>query len=359
MDLPDSDLPNILLIDNHPVSESWIARIFEGHAQVHLATNIAAAADVLQDQRISAILISADTHTINASLGCSWIKDAAETRHYPLLVLTHHHTNERELKFLELGADAVIALPSPAELVRRKVLPWLKHHISQSPWQQAQDTLLAFFQNTYCCQSVSQCITEALAALKRMNLHAALQVAEHPELTCSSFGHVNDFEKALLSHANNLTPDASSGRYAHKNDYVAILIQDMPTYTHPLYTSLTQWVDRLMVALTEKIRELTSVKIEHDIPQTRKGAARLHYYVEKAIQDMELCCEKEINHSLLKVDALKIQITHSPHLQQLNAISSGLAQLKESLMTHCLEIESRYLQFITERRATTRLSFGW
>lgn len=357
--------PNILLIDNNPISEKLLEKTLAGEATLHLVANVHQAAEIIACEPIDLILINADTYSINAATTCAWLKGDPSSSQIKLVVLTQALDSHKEYKYYQSGAEDVIHLSSQVELVRLKILRHTAQALATSMHYKAQFTLNQFYEQTYTSESLSECMSACLVALQDMDLKAALHVNEHPELTCSSFGYVNDYEKALLSYAECIAPSNESGRFTLGNETLAILIQDLPNPHHPLYRSLVDWVKKLFEAISHKAHQLLTPKplepesTPPDIPQTATGAQRLHYYVEKALAEMENSCETEINRSIGRVDELStwaLTPTQKRHIYQLR---DNLLQLKESLITNCLEIESRYLQFITERRAKSRINLGW
>ena len=363
-----SAIPNILLIDNNRVIERFLQKTLINEAQLCIVSNVHQASEAINCDSIDLIIIHADTYTINAATTCAWLKAEPNSRHLKLLVLTQNADPQKELKYYQAGADDVIFLPATADLIKHKILRHTAIALNNDALYKASQTLNHFYANTYSSDSLSHCMTECLTALQAMNLNAALHVCDHPELTCSSFGYVNDYEKALLSYAESLTPEANSARFTLGNETLSILVQDLPNTHHPLYNSLIDWVKKIFAAVSHKAQELltpvpaTSVTpppTPIDVPQTTKGAQRLHYFVERALNQMETSCEQEINRSIGRVDEL-VTWPLTPHQKRhIFHLKDNLLQLKETLLTNCLEIESRYLQFITERRATTRLNLGW
>ena len=357
--------PNILLIDNNPISEKLLEKSLAGEATLHLVANVHQAAEIIACEPIDLILINADTYSINAATTCAWLKGDPSSSQIKLVVLTQVIDSHKEFKYYQSGADDVIHLSAQIELVRLKILRHTTQALAANLHYKAQCTLNQFYEQTYASESLSECMSACLVALQEMNLKAALHVNEHPELTCSSFGYVNDYEKALLSYAECIAPSHESGRFTLGNETLAILIQDLPNPHHPLYKSLVEWVKKLFKAISHKAQQLLTpaaaeaVNSEPDIPQTATGAQRLHYYVEKALAEMENSCEAEINRSIGRVDELSTWTLTPKQKRHIFQLRDNLLQLKETLITNCLEIESRYLQFVTERRAKSRINLGW
>lgn len=357
--------PNILLIDNNPVSEKLIEKALTGEAHLHLVTNVHQAAEIIACEPIDLVLINADTYSINAATTCAWLKGDPSSSQIKLVVLSQSLDTHKEFKYYQSGAEDVIHLSPEIELVRLKILRHTAQSLITNMHYKAQCTLNDFYEQTYACESLTECISASLVALQEMNLKAALHVNNHPELTCSSFGYVNDYEKALLSYAECIAPSHDSGRFTLGDETLAILIQDLPNPHHPLYKSLVDWVKKLFKAISHKAQTLLKPKTvepeesEPDIPQTMNGAQRLHYYVEKALAEMENSCEAEINRSIGRVDELTTWSLSPKQKRHICQLRDNLLQLKETLITNCLEIESRYLQFVTERRAKSRINLGW
>lgn len=361
-----SSLPHILLIDNNPTNERLINKIFELTATITTVTNVQQASEAITSETIDAVLINADTYSINAAITCAWLKADPVSSQLSLIVLSQDKNNLKELKYFESGADEVIYLPAPQALIKHKVLRHTQKINNRNILYLAANALNQFYENTYSNTSLSHCMQECIDALQAMNLKAALQVYEHPELTCSSFGSINDYEKALLNNPDQLHPAADSARFTYGNEIMSILVQNMPNAHHPLHSSLIGWIKKIFKAISQKAEELLSpqkqtspIITDIDIPQTESGAQRLHYYVEKALNQMERSCEQEINRSIGRVDEITTWRITPKQKRHAAELKDNLLQLKENLLTNCLEIESRYLQFITERRAKTRLNLGW
>jgi twitching motility two-component system response regulator PilG len=363
-------LPKILLIDNNPVSEKTIEKALAQTADVMLATNVQQAAEILHSERITLIMINADTYSINAATTCAWLKGEPSSSGLKLVVITQNIDPQKELKYFHSGACDVLKLPMPFELLNLKILQHIASPPQDAMLQQATTALNLFYEQTYRSDSVSQCLSIGLEALQTMNLNGALHICDHPELTCSSYGLVSDYEKNLLIHAQEICPAERSARLTLGDEHLSILIQDLPNTDHPHYQSLTDWVNKLFTALSYKIKTLLApLKPQTDdsealtedtsIPKTAKGAQRLHYYVERALGQMETSCEQEINRSLGRIDELTTWPLTPAQKRHIVQLKDNVLQLKETLLTNCLEIESRYLQFITERRAITRLNLGW
>ncbi len=365
-----SVLPKLLLIDNNPVSEKFIEKALDQTAEIMLATNVQQAAEILHTEPIALIIINADTYSINAAATCAWIKGEPSSSGLKLIVITQGMDPQKELKYFQSGACDVLKLPMPLELLKLKILQQVAQSAPDAMLHQAMSALNHFYEQTYSSDSVSHCLSIGLQTLQAMDLNGALHICDHPELTCSSYGLVSDYEKNLLIHAQVMSPSERSARLTLGDEYLSILIQNLPNTDHPRYKSLADWVNKLFTALSYKIKTLLaplqsqvdtpeSVIDETSIPKTAKGAQRLHYYVERALSQMELSCEQEINRSLGRIEELTtwpLTLAQKRHIVQLK---DNVLQLKETLLTNCLEIESRYLQFITERRATTRLNLGW
>ena len=361
-------LPNILLIDNIPISEKLLEKTFEGVASLQIVSNVQQASEAITCDDIDLILINADLYSLNAATTCAWLKGDPSSNPIKLIVLTQHIDNQKELKYYEAGADEVILLSSNQALIKHKVMRHTFSHLANNDLYKASNILNTFFENTYNSDSLSHCMSECLLALQSMELKAALHVNDHPELTCSSFGYVTDYEKALMSYAECIEPSTDSARFTHGDDTMSILIQNLPNRHHPFYKSLTSWVEKIFTALSQKAKKILTPTVveprvssaELNIPQTETGAQRLHYYLEKALSEMESSCEQGINRSIGRIDEFGTWPSLSPlQKRHIFKLKDNLLQLKESLMTNCLEIESRYLQFVTERRAKTRLNLGW
>ncbi|MDZ7925559.1 MAG: hypothetical protein U5M23_16255 [Marinagarivorans sp.] len=365
-----SALPKILLIDNNPVSEKIIEKALVDTAQIVLATNVQQASDILHSESITLIIVNADTYSINAATTCAWLKGEPSSSGLKLIVLTQALDPQKELKYFHSGACDVLKLPMPLELLKLKIMQHTGGTQQDTKLHQATTALNLFYEQTYNSNSVSQCLSVGLQTLQAMNLNGALHICDHPELTCSSYGFVNDYEKNLLIHAQEIHPSERSARLTVGDEHLSLLIQDLPNTEHPHYKSLTDWIKKLFSALSYKIKTLLaplksqvdtneSVIDEASIPKTAKGAQRLHYYVERALSQMELSCEQEINRSLGRIEELTTWSLTPAQKRHIVQLKDNVLQLKETLLTNCLEIESRYLQFITERRATTRLNLGW
>ncbi|HEY7772355.1 MAG TPA: response regulator [Marinagarivorans sp.] len=363
-------LPNILLIDNNPVSEKLLEKTFESAANLNIVSNLQQAAETIACDTVDVILVNADLYSVNAATTCAWLKGDPSSNPIKLIVLTQHLDSQKELKYYEAGADDVIALCSNQALIKHKVLRHTANSLDNTSLVKASNILNTFFEKTYTSDSLSDCMSECLVALQAMELKAALHVCDHPELTCSSFGYVTDYEKALMSYAECIEPSPDSARFTHGDENMSILVQNLPNRHHPHYASLVDWVKKIFNAISQKAKKiLTATQApspthqqsnEVNIPQTTSGAQRLHYFLEKALSEMESSCEQEINRSIGRIDEFATWPTLSP-LQRRHVfkLKDNLLQLKETLMTNCLEIESRYLQFVTERRAKTRLNLGW
>ena len=361
-------LPNILLIDNNPISEKLLEKTFEGAASLQIVSNVQQASEAIICDDIDLILINADLYSVNAATTCAWLKGDPNSNPIKLIVLTQQLDNQKELKYYEAGADEVIHLSNNQALIKHKVMRHTVSHLANNDLYKASNILNTFFENTYNSDSLSHCMSECLVALQAMELKAALHVCNHPELTCSSFGYVTDYEKALMSYTECLESSTDSARFTHGDDTMSILIQNLPNRHHPFYKSLINWVEKIFNALSQKAKKLLTPSASEsqppqddiNIPQTQTGAQRLHYFLEKALNDMEHSCEQGINRSIGRIDEFGTWPSLSPlQKRHIFKLKDNLLQLKETLMTNCLEIESRYLQFVTERRAKTRLNLGW
>jgi CheY-like chemotaxis protein len=363
------DVARILLIDNNPVSKKVLAKTFENAATLFFVQTIEQAAEVIQCNAIDIILITADSKNINAPTLCAWLKSEPASRELKLIVLTQNVDSHKELQYFESGADDVVYLTTNQALTKRKILRSATSELGNNPFFQASRVLNTFYENIFRSDSLSHCMSECLLALQAMNLQAALHVCDHPELTCSSFGYVDDYEKALLNYAGSLNPSGDSGRFTHGDETMSILIQNLPNGYHPLQPMLIDWVKRVFSAVSYKAKiilkatananEATQSESDMDIPRTAAGAQRLHYFVGKALGEMEESCEKEINRSIGRLDEVTTWPLTRVQKGHVLKLKDNLLQLKETLVTNCLEIESRYLQFVSERRAKSRLDLGW
>lgn len=363
--------PHILLIDNNPLSQKILERTFINLGKVHVVKSETIATEIIASYPIDAILLNADSLGQHSATSCAWLKSEPRSSQIPLLIIAGDVNADKELKYYQSGADDVIRTPCPTPLLQHKVLKHTRSQLGDNTLYQASCILNRFYENTYTNTSLSHCMTECLSALQDMGLKAALHVCDHPELTCSSFGPVNDYEKALMSYAECIKPSADSARFTHGDDTMAILIQNLPNQHHPLYKSLLGWVKKIFSALSQKAKNLLSKPRQaaqnrqplkdanEDVPHTTNGAQRLHYFVERALHAMEVSCEAEMNRSIHRVDEVISWALPQRQKQHILSLKDNLLELKESLLVNCMEIESRYLQFVTERRAKTRLNLGW
>lgn len=361
-------LPRILLVDDNTISQRIIKKQLQDATLIEAAASQEEIAESIGSARPDLIMINADSIGNETATLCAWLESDPQLNQIDLTILTSDPCSKTELAYYEAGANNVVQLPCPGALLQHKILRQTKHKRLGQTAYLASNTLNRFYENTYTSTSLSYCMTECLNALKDMGLQAALHVCDHPELTCSSFGSINSYEKALLNYAECLKPSSHSARLTFGDERLSILVQNLPNEHHPEYKSLIDWVRKIFNATSQKAKELlakhaTKLSLEHpeqdNIPHTLKGAQRLHYHVERAIHMMEASCEADITRSIDELDQTREWPLSSKQKQHLSRLRSQLMELKEALLTNCLEIESRYLQFITERRAKTRLNLGW
>lgn len=361
-------LPRILLVDSNTISQRIIKKQLHEVALIEVATVQSQIAESLGVTRPDRIIINADSIGSETAALCAWLDSDPHLSQIDLTILTSDTCAKVELTHYEAGASNVVHLPCSGALLQYKILKQTRREYLDQSAYHASNTLNRFYENTYTSTSLSYCMTECLKALEDMGLQAALHVCDHPELTCSSFGSINSYEKALLSYAECLKPSPHSARLTFGDERLSILVQNLPNEHHPEYKGLIDWVKKIFNATSQKAKELLAkhankVKLErseHDnIPHTLKGAQRLHYHVERAIHMMEASCEADITLSIDELDQAREWPLSAKQMQHLSHLRSRLMELKEALLTNCLEIESRYLQFITERRAKTRLNLGW
>ncbi len=116
-----SSQPNILLVDDDPVTIGVLGSVLQGAGQLRFATSGAEALRLARHQTPDLVLLDVDMPGMTGFEVCSTMKDAPDLADVPVIFITSHGSPEHEVTGLELGASDFVTKPLRAPLVLARV----------------------------------------------------------------------------------------------------------------------------------------------------------------------------------------------------------------------------------------------